>query len=114
MGRRQLSKAGFKTYLIACVNLRELNSETPAGLVSDAIYDATHRGKVSSRMCNLERDSAGPLWTNDSSHGSGTEPIRVFCEDGDARLRGRWDTFLGFPRTEAARRSSSSKSSLSL
>jgi hypothetical protein len=61
VGCRQLTKVGFKTYLIDCVNLSELNSETPAGLVSNAIYNATQCGKMSFRMCNLERDSAGLL-----------------------------------------------------
>src|SRR5438309_217813 len=56
---RQLRKAGFKTFLIVCVNLSKLNSDAPAGVVSDTIYNATQCGKVSSRMRNLESDSGG-------------------------------------------------------
>src|SRR5260370_34979437 len=42
-------------------NLSELNSDTPAGLVSNTTYNATHCGNLSSRMCNLESDSGGFL-----------------------------------------------------
>jgi hypothetical protein len=56
---RQLSKASFETVPIDGINLSELDPETATALVSDTIYDTTHGGKLSSRMCNLERDSRG-------------------------------------------------------
>src|SRR5216684_8070871 len=54
VGCRQLRKAGFKMFLIVCVNLSKLNSEAFAGLVSNTTYNAAQCGKVSSRMCNLQ------------------------------------------------------------
>jgi hypothetical protein len=59
VGRRQLSKAGFKTYLVDGINLSKLNSESTAALVADAIHNATHCGNLSPRMCNLQSDSGG-------------------------------------------------------
>ena len=42
-------------------HLCKFNSETATVLVSDTIYNATQCGNLSSRMCNLERDSSGLL-----------------------------------------------------
>src|SRR5579883_1310918 len=57
-GCGQLGETGFETYLIACLDLNELDSET---LVFDAIYNATQRGELNSRMCNSQCNSGGLL-----------------------------------------------------
>ncbi len=60
MGRRQLSKAGFKTYLIDWVHLSELNSDTL--LVWSPTQPTTRPiAEKSSRMRDPKSDSGGLL-----------------------------------------------------